>query len=88
MCQGHPCAWGYSSLYYWAPMFAYYSQGKFQNMPAQEQCNPALAQSLDPAGILVGLGDGSTRLVSDNISPQTWGYACDPNDGQVFGPDW
>jgi len=53
MCNGNPCGWGYSSLYYWAPMFAYYSKGKFQNAPKQEECNPALPQAIDPSGIQV-----------------------------------
>jgi prepilin-type N-terminal cleavage/methylation domain-containing protein len=88
MCHGTPCAWGYSSLYYWAPMFAYYSKGKFQNAPSQEACDPALPQAVDPAGIQVALGDGSVRTVFDQISPQTWWYATDPNDGMPLGPDW
>jgi hypothetical protein len=88
MCRGNPCAWGYSSLYYWAPMFAYYSKGKFQNAPKQEDCNPALPQAIDPAGIQVALGDGSVRLVSESISSETWWNATDPADGNVLGPDW
>jgi type II secretory pathway pseudopilin PulG len=88
MCHGNPCAWGYSSLYYWAPMFAYYSKGKFQHMPSQDQCDPALPQSFASGGIHVALGDGSVRSVQDQISPQTWWYATDPSDGMVLGPDW
>jgi type II secretory pathway pseudopilin PulG len=88
MCNGNPCAWGYSSLYYWAPMFAYYSKGKFQSAPTQEACDPALAQSTNAFGIQVALGDGSVRTVLDQISPQTWWYATDPSDGMVLGPDW
>jgi type II secretory pathway pseudopilin PulG len=88
MCHGHPCAWGYSSLYYWAPMFAYYSKGKFQSAPSQDACDPALPQSTDPLGILVALGDASVRTVFDQISPQTWWFATDPSDGMILGPDW
>jgi hypothetical protein len=88
MCHGNPCGWGYSSLYYWAPVFGYYSYGKFQQQPTQEDCNPALAQSLDPAGIAVGLGDGSVRLVSNSVSPQTWWWAIDPADGNPLPGDW
>jgi len=88
MCKGHPCAWGYSNLYYWAPMFAHYSQSKFQAMPGQEACDPGLAQSLEPDGINVGLGDGSVRIVANNISPLTWWLACDPRDGHALGNDW
>ncbi len=88
MCRDTPCAWGYPGLYYWAPMFAYYSQGRFQAHPAADQCNPALPQTPHPAGINVGMGDGSTRFVAETISPQTWWYACTPDGGEVLGEDW
>jgi type II secretory pathway pseudopilin PulG len=88
MCNGHPCAWGYSNLYYWTPMFAYYSRAKFQQNPTQEQCDPGLAQAIDPAGINAAMGDGSVRLVSYHVSPQTWALLCDPRDGQVIGNDF
>jgi len=39
-------------------------------------------------GVNVGLGDGSTRFVSQGISGATWFYACTPNAGDVLGPDW
>jgi type II secretory pathway pseudopilin PulG len=88
MCNGNPCAWGYSSLYYWAPMFAFYNKGKFQNAPKQEACNPALPQATDPVGIQIALGDGSVRLVSERVSSETWWNATDPADGNALGPDW
>jgi type II secretory pathway pseudopilin PulG len=88
MCNGNPCGWGYSSLYTWAPMFGYYSKGKFQNAPTQQQCNPELPQAIASAGIQVALGDGSVRLVSENISSETWWNATDPADGNPLGPDW
>src|SRR6516162_5529410 len=88
MCHGQPCAWGYSSIYTWTPMFAYYSQGKFQSAPTQEECNPALPQSIDKSGIQVALMDGSSRLVGQRISPETWWAACTPNGGEVFGANW
>jgi len=88
MCNGNPCAWGYSSLYTWAPMFGYYNKGKFQNAPTQEQCNPELPQAIDPAGIQVALMDGSAHLINERISPETWWNATDPADGNPMGPDW
>jgi type II secretory pathway pseudopilin PulG len=88
MCHGNPCGWGYSSLYTWAPMFAFYTKGKFQNVPTQEQCNPELPQSSDSAGIHVALGDGSVRLVSERVSSETWYNAMDPADGNALGQDW
>jgi hypothetical protein len=39
-------------------------------------------------GIIVGLGDGSVRLVGTSISPTTWANAIMPADGNVLGSDW
>ena len=38
--------------------------------------------------MMVGLGDGSVRLVNSGVSQTTWTYAVIPNDGQVLGSDW
>ena len=60
----------------------------FQITPAAADCDPDLAQSFYPAGIPVGLADGSVRTVAGAISPRTWRQALIPNDGEVPGPDW
>jgi len=39
-------------------------------------------------GILVGLADGSSRLVSADIDQSTWINACNPVDGAVLGGEW
>jgi prepilin-type N-terminal cleavage/methylation domain-containing protein len=88
LCQDQPCAWGYPGLYYWSPMFAHYSHGKFQTRPAARECNPALPQSAHRSGIPVCMGDASVRIVADTVSPQTWWYACTPSGGETLGPDW
>jgi hypothetical protein len=88
MCSGTPCLWGYSQYYYWAPMFAYFSQGKFQVHPPQESCNPALAQSIHRDGLLVGMCDGVVRTVGDHIGADTWALVVCPNDGQVLPAEW
>jgi hypothetical protein len=88
ICGQTPCAWGYPEIYYFAPMYAHYSQAKFQVTPSAGECDPALAQTPHPAGITAGIGDGSVRTISQSISPQTWWYACTPNGGEVLGPDW
>jgi len=60
-----------------------------QNKPAPfAQCNPCLLQGTQSGGILVGLGDGSTRLVSTSVSLSTWQRAILPNDGLSLGSDW
>jgi type II secretory pathway pseudopilin PulG len=88
VCNGQPTGWGYDKLYYWAPMFAYYSTDKFQHQPIAEECNPALPQSLSPAGINVAMGDGSVRIAGPAISPETWRALLTPNAGDVPGADW
>jgi type II secretory pathway pseudopilin PulG len=88
MCDGTPTAWGYPGLYTWTPMFGYYSQAKFQSMPKQSDCDPALPQSLSSAGIEVAMCDGSVRTVGERISPQTWWFGTDPNDGNVLPADF
>jgi type II secretory pathway pseudopilin PulG len=88
MCKGMPCTWGYPGLYYFAPLFTFYSHGKFQSLPRPTECNPALPQSVHAAGIPVALADGSVRMVADTISPQTWWHACTPAGGEVLGEDW
>ena len=39
-------------------------------------------------GIMVVLGDASTRLVTQAVSPTTWWYAATPAGGDVLGADW
>jgi hypothetical protein len=88
MCNGQPTAWGYPTLYYWAPQFAYYSQAKFQVAPADSDCDPALAQTITKQGMLIAMCDGSARLVDPSVSPTTWSLLCDPADGQALGDDF
>lgn len=85
LCRGTPTAWGYPSLSTWAPIFAYYSEGKFQSAPSQDECDPRLAQSIGP-NMLAGICDGSVRTFSNNVTPTTWYYLCDPADGNVLPP--
>jgi prepilin-type N-terminal cleavage/methylation domain-containing protein len=60
-----------------------------QNKPAPRNgCNPCMLQGPYPGGILVGLGDGSVRLVNTGISQLTWMNAVNPADGNVLGNDW
>jgi prepilin-type N-terminal cleavage/methylation domain-containing protein len=39
-------------------------------------------------GINVGMGDGSTRFLSQGISGGTWMYAVTPASGDLLGSDW
>lgn len=88
VCNNHPCAWGYDRIYYWAPMTGYYSESKFQVAPKQQDCDPRLAQALEPEGIHIGLGDGSARMLRSSVSPRTWYHALHPKDGNPLDPDF
>ncbi len=88
-------AYGRTAWKEWNPVFAYQVTGpasKFQVQPVwtgpSANCDPRYATAVTPAGILVGLGDGSVRLLSTSMTPATWWAACTPNLGDTLGPDW
>jgi prepilin-type N-terminal cleavage/methylation domain-containing protein len=88
-------AYGRTAWAEWNPVFAYQVTGpasKFQVQPIFQgpaaNCDPRYASAPRSAGILTGLGDGSVRLVSASISPNTWWAACTPTGGEVLGSDW
>ena len=61
----------------------------FQQKPIWNRgCNPCMLQSMSSGGIMVGLADGSIRLVSNGISQATWFSAVHPDDGIPLGSDW
>ncbi len=68
------------------PNFSTLQVPQFQ--PAATACNSVQLQGPYAGGIMVGLGDGSVRLVNSGISQQTWQNAVTPNDGQPLGSDW
>jgi prepilin-type processing-associated H-X9-DG protein len=52
-------------------------------------CAPGYSPSTGhTGGIMVGMFDGSVRLVAQGTSPQTWWYAITPQGGDILGPDW
>jgi prepilin-type N-terminal cleavage/methylation domain-containing protein len=59
-----------------------------QMAPSMTMCDPTLVQSFYVSGIMVGLGDGSVRLVSSGISQYSWNLALNPSDGQTFDSSW
>jgi prepilin-type N-terminal cleavage/methylation domain-containing protein len=78
----------------WQPMFAGYATGpasmfQVQPMPfSSSACNPTVAQTGHTGGMVVGLADGSVRLVTQGTSGTTWWLAVVPNDGQAMPADW
>ena len=51
-------------------------------------CNPCQLNSPYSGGALVGLGDGTVRMINTSITPQTWGSAVQPADGNTLGSNW
>jgi len=61
----------------------------FQNAPRGcIPCDPRVAQSPHASGMLVGLGDGSVRMVNSNISEWTYWAAVTPNGNEALYTDW
>jgi prepilin-type N-terminal cleavage/methylation domain-containing protein len=59
-----------------------------QPQPTVTACNSSNVQTFDGSGCLVGLADGSVRMVSPGVSQATWFAAMFPDDGMPLGPDW
>jgi prepilin-type N-terminal cleavage/methylation domain-containing protein len=82
MC-GNPPTWPYT-----------YVSASFPSLPLPQiapnltACDPTLLQTPYSGGMLVGLGDGSVRLVSRSVSQFSWNLALNPADGQVFDSSW
>jgi prepilin-type N-terminal cleavage/methylation domain-containing protein len=64
----------------------------FQSQPTPfdntAKCEYRLPSSAHTGGMIVGLGDGSVRLVNTGVSPGTWWAACTPAGGETLGSDW
>jgi prepilin-type N-terminal cleavage/methylation domain-containing protein len=60
----------------------------FQTRPTRVTCVIDVMQSGHDGVMVVGLGDGSARTISERISVATWKAVNDPRDGLVNGPDW
>jgi prepilin-type N-terminal cleavage/methylation domain-containing protein len=56
--------------------------------PTPATCDLLRAHGHSPSGTMVGLGDGSVRLVNGSITAVTWQNAVKPADGNVLGSDW
>ncbi len=73
----HPSGPGYP------PCFKFQSQPDWMNT-----CDPSRPQGIHEGGIVVGMGDGSSRFISDGISEESWAGACDPRDKVLLGEDF
>ena len=66
----------------------YYGSIGFQGGPSAQQCNWYVTQGAHTGSMVVGLADGSARVVSTGMSVGTWYAACTPNGGDIPGSDW
>jgi prepilin-type N-terminal cleavage/methylation domain-containing protein len=91
--------WHYGHANQWpgspgaSPYAPNYIASPTANPPFQTLPNPQLAlgqfpQGLSTAGISVGMGDGSAKVVSSSVSPATWFAANTPASNDVLGQDW
>jgi prepilin-type N-terminal cleavage/methylation domain-containing protein len=78
---------GYFS-YYGSYNPSTFSYTPFQVGAKPTTCDISSAQALTAAGVIVGLGDASVRVVSPGISLSTWRAAGTPQGGDVLGSDW
>jgi prepilin-type N-terminal cleavage/methylation domain-containing protein len=91
-CQGAQRIWGEDGAGYtqsWVvntPVVMTTQLPDFTDNPIL--CNPPLGQAFSTAGIGVGMGDGSVRMVSPAVSSFTWQNAMLPKDGNILGSDW
>jgi len=60
----------------------------FQVRPRPQECDPRLAQTPHPSGMLAALADGSVRTLGQGMSPQTYWSAVTPASGETLGNDW
>lgn len=56
---------------------------KFQTGVTPANCNPDLAHAFTSGGIGVSMGDGSVKNLNPNVNATIWGYAVDPEEGQI-----
>lgn len=83
--------WGrWDHMDYWQPTFGafiQYRESMFQDNPWPHEnggpCNPRLAQTPHPGVMNAGMGDGSVRVLSTDMSPDIWWAICTPNGDEV-----
>ncbi len=59
----------------------------FQTNPNAKNCDPRLAQSANPTGMLTGMADGSVRILDKSISERIYWGLVTPNGGELESTD-
>jgi prepilin-type N-terminal cleavage/methylation domain-containing protein len=60
----------------------------YQLAPTVPACNDTELQTAHLTGMIVGMADGSMRIVGPTVTLHTWEKACNPSDGSVLSTDW
>jgi prepilin-type N-terminal cleavage/methylation domain-containing protein len=76
----------------WAPAFAMESPWadgtRFQVLPTAADCDVAYAQTGHVGGMVVAMADASARLITTDITNETWIALCTPNGSEIVGPEF
>src|SRR5205085_1085362 len=56
-----------------------------ENQPTIDTCNPYNMQAMDAGGCVVGMMDGSVRVVNTSVDTTAWLRAMWPKDGFIVG---
>jgi len=64
------------------------TQTHFQTGTRLGSCNWQTLNGPHPGTLIVMMGDGSVRGISDGVSLVTWARQCDPQDSNPPGSDW
>lgn len=60
----------------------------FQIAPPPGQCDARIMQTPHPGGMIVGLFDGSCRVINKGVNPATFWAAVTPAGNETLGADW
>jgi hypothetical protein len=76
-----------------SPIVLPYDAGLYWDAPPQtgirrEDCDKSRLQSFHKGGVVVGMGDGSVRLINGQVSQHSWYCAIVPDDGTPFDGTW
>jgi prepilin-type N-terminal cleavage/methylation domain-containing protein len=65
--------------------YSFGPSSKFQTRPTpyRGNCDPVLASTPHPGGMVVGMGDGSVRVLPPDVSGQVWWALCNPKSEEV-----
>jgi prepilin-type N-terminal cleavage/methylation domain-containing protein len=60
----------------------------FQAAPRKRDCNPLVAQTPHPDGMLVAMADGSVRTIAPNVHSEVYWALVTPSGGETPDGEW